>query len=141
MLKILSACKAVSSNLDQSCKQLVCQKSSFFQPCGQSQLHRLLRTKLDEQNAACLANTGCEFDKLVAPVCNQLSKLTPFDKSFFPLAIKAYCALGSLVPEPKKLSDEEFADDQIMCAKIEDDSASIDEFDAKLPLVRNRTRQ
>ena len=140
MLKILSACKAVSSNLDQSSQQLVCSKPSFFQPCGQAQLHRLLRTKIDEQNAACLAHTGCGFDKLVGPVCNQLSKVTTLDKSFFLLAIKTYCALGSLVPEPKELSDEDFADDQLMCTPVADDSACIGEFDAKLPLVRTRTR-
>jgi hypothetical protein len=141
MLKILSACKAVSSNLEQSSQQLVCSKPSFFQPCGQAQLHRLLRTKLDEQNAACFAHTGCGFDKLVGPVCNQLSKVTTLDKSFFLLAIKTYCALGSLVPEPKELSDADFADDLPICAAVEDDSATLDDFDAKLPLVRTRTRQ
>ena len=121
MLKILSACKAVSSNLDQSGNQLVCQKPSFFQPCGQSLVHRFLRTKLDEQNLKSLANTGCGFKKLVGPVCNKLRKIDRISEAFMPLAIETFSTIGALAPKPKDRCVEDFKDDPLVQAAINND--------------------
>jgi hypothetical protein len=121
MLKILSACKSVSSNLDQSGNQLVCQKPSFFQPCGQSQVHRFLRTELDEQNLKSLANTGCGFKKLVGPVCNKLRKIDRISEAFMPLAIETFSTIGALAPKPKDRCIEDFKDDPLVQAAIQND--------------------
>jgi hypothetical protein len=121
MLKILSVCKAVSSNLDQSDNQLVCHKTSIYMPCGQSQVHRFLRTKLDEQNLKSLANTGCEFKKLVGPICHKLRKIDPESEAFMPLAIKTFSTLGALVTKPKNLCVEYFKDDPLLQAAIQND--------------------